>query len=94
MTIDITLRDRAMKNQRLMDMANRGNYRTLSDVEDNRLCLIAAATMMVLEKGWEIDGEGIGTPEQMFSVFHYEYDAMESPDLLTALLDALEADND
>lgn len=89
--------ERALKNPELMKRANRGSYTTLTDTEDNRLCFIAATTMMVLERGWVIERETV----EVFRVFKWvawnegrHKTIATSPDLLTALLDALEAEDE
>ena len=94
MTTDI---DRAMNNTELMKRANRERYSSLNETEDNRLCFIAAATMMVLEKELYISlaSEGYGIFKSYGPNPDHDWIAIAvSPDLLTALLDALEADND
>ena len=89
---DSTLLERALKNPELMKQANRAAHVTLTDTDDNRLCLIAAATMMVLERGMELK-----KPFGVYLVILNINDGIaptlvHSPDLLTALLDALEAE--
>ena len=89
MTTDTSQFDRAMNNPELMKRANREGHTSLTETftPDNRLCLIAAATMMVLERGKRLGQD----PRGDYYVMEDERGCIsESPDLLAALLDALE----
>lgn len=101
MTTD-TAFERATKNPELMNLAGRRCYIAPVDTGESRLPLIAAATMLVLEKGWYVKmGVEGGAFENLYLVLRNlieqpgdEKAVSYGPDLLTALLDALEAEDE